>query len=338
MKCKTLLLTLIALPSMALFADDSCNAVCDVCEPCNGWNTEIDLLFWKVRRSGLDYAIPNSTGFFSPSGRVQSVEPDVDTGYRIAMFKECGNCWDFGFRYASFDTTDTNKVRSNENNFLATRPHPSALPSDIPTLGCARATADYGIDFGMLDFEFGYYWKLSCTDLTIRPVAGLRFTSIDQRLKTDYADIQSDGSVFEKLRVKEKLDMGAAGLFAGFEGYLDLGCGLSLFTRTTGGLYAAEFDIRQKDYNMTSGSSLNVDVKEKEHLIISDFEAATGLQVDLCHYGCVDWSVQLGYEYHLWLGMADFLDFTSSAEDGKMDRSGSSLGLDGVYVRLNARY
>ena len=357
MNLKLLALTLIAVPTISLFADntnycDPCEPRCDQCDPCCDWQFHVDWLYWKVRRSDLDYVVPSEVilnqmvvpkevNSGNLDGRIKCVGLDSDSGFRIGAFRSCEGCcgnWNMGAQFTHFETSAKSslsvvKSSIDDNSLLPTRPHPIGELVN----GANYAASEYTIQLNIIDIEASYDYELCCLDGFVRPLAGVKFASIDQKLVSDYEnEFMSD---VDKLRTIEKLDMDAYGVYFGLEGEWNLWCGFGFFGRVESGLNLGEFDIRHTDLSTTgSPHQIQVDVKKSSRLIVPHYEFTTGVQLELCEYLCADWMVQVGYEYHHWCGAPDFLNFVDPNEYGKITRNGSSLGFDGLFFRLNAQY
>ena len=240
-----------------------------------------------------------------------------------------------GAQYTYFKASGKNSHSSDMNNLIATRPHPGIQPNDIVDDGAKYVSADYDVELNVLDIEAGYQYDLCCVDGFARPLVGAKFAFIDQKLVSDY----ERHSVPIKFHTIDQLDMDSYGAYFGLEGEWNLWCGFGFFGRAASGLNLAEFDIRHTDINTsTKPYETQVDVKKTAYLVVPHYELTTGVQLELCEYLCADWMVQLGYEYHHWCGVADFLNFVDRDEYGSTARSGSNLGFDGLFIRLNARY
>lgn len=62
-------------------------------EPCcqSQWNLYGDWLYWRARRSSLDYAVPIiiNNGFLLAQGEVIAIEPSYKSGFRVGLLYEC---------------------------------------------------------------------------------------------------------------------------------------------------------------------------------------------------------------------------------------------------------
>jgi len=348
MKRNSILAMIIALMISQSIMADECDSYCNtndfsdcLCDPCSSWSFDVDWIWWKVRRYGLDYAVVGkgnvSIDFATeelPQGKTHYIEPDRDSGFRIAFFKGC-DCWDLGIRYTHFKTNETEKLnRLAETDIFATRAQSSG---DIANPGLVDlATSKYAIDLNMIDLEFGYRVDFECFDGNVRPFTGAKITYIDQSMKTIYELINA--SEIQDNLIEEKLDFDAYGLYCGLEGQLeDVWCKVGFFGRTSVAISLANIESQflQYDFDGLEIQNLEVQAKNDKWCIIPYYEVAFGLQYDVCDFLCVDWSVQLGYEFHQWCDMEDFINFISTK---KISRDKANLGIDGLFLRFCGSY
>jgi len=345
MKWNSILVTLVALMMTQSMMADECEPCCEsnefldcLCDPCSGWSFDVDWLWWKVRRSGLDYAIvgkEQADTDYLPVGKMHCIEPDRDSGFRIGVFKGC-DCWDFGLRYTHFKTDESAKLnRPSDLDIFITRSHSGGDFNDEGLVDLA--TSKYELELGVLDFEAGYRVDFECANGYVRPFSGVKFSCIDQSMKTIYDQYMSTMGHAEL--IKEKLNLDSYGLYCGLEGeWRDVWCKIGLFGRTSVALSVANIDSRfaQYDFDDLVMGDLEYQAKNDKWCVTPYYEVAFGLSYDLCDFQCIDWSVQLGYEFHQWCNLDDFIHFVS--DDSHLGRDNQNLGFEGVFLRLHGTY
>jgi len=350
MKLKNLLAIGISLFAFSAVSADDCNrcdpcpSLCDACDPCDGWSAHVDWLFWKVRRSGLDYAVDgdtNTSTIFSgyPYGKIRCLEPTRDSGVRVGVFKACDD-FDFGVRYTYFSADDSAGITGF--NIFGTRGHPIEAVISFDDLDLAASK--YDVELNQFDIEAGYLFRTDCDGL-VRPFAGARFASIDQSINTVYDELTgSTLATGQATLINEKLDMDAFGLYAGLEGTMDGWCNIGLFGRFSAGLALGEFNAEHSEYDVSAAHEGHVTGERVLHAksdcyqIVPNWEFTVGLTYDLCDFCCVDWNLAIGYEFHEWCCLPDFINFDDDEQIGHLARNGSSLGFDGLFVRLGASF
>lgn len=324
-------------------------AFCDpFCDPCAAY-TEVgeslhiggEWLYWKTRRSDLDYAIVGESTIDEgsdniPDGKVHSICPDYDHGYRISALYNCDGCWTFGFNYTSFSTSDTSDVkRITQEDIFPSRKQSYVLNADDRDLQYAQAT--YDVDLNQYDIAFGFYSVLPSFNSQIRSFGGIRIAFLDQSMSTIYdEDYNENEELADKL--KETLEMDAIGAVMGFEGRWGICEGAYLFGSFSGGLLVAEFDSKWEliNYDNDSSGETLMRIKNEQCLPISVFHINAGIQYDLCRFLCANWDIKAGYELHQWCQMPDFIRTIDN--NITLGRDKASLGFDGFFVKLNAKF
>lgn len=342
MKWNGILAAIIALMMTQPMLADECETCCDsnefldcLCDPCSGWTFNVDWLWWKIRRSGLDYAVLGmESNSITIAGKMHCVEPDRDSGFRISLFKEC-DCWDFGLRFTHYNSDESEKLQNLAENIYITRSHSGGDFEDSGLVDYAHSK--YELELGMLDFEVGYRMDFECVNGNVRPFSGVKLFSIDQSMKTIYRDTLS--SPIQDELIEEKLNLDAYGLYCGLEGqWKDIWCNVGMFGRTSLSLSLANIESRfsQYDFDNLEVVELEYEAKNEKWCVTPYWEVALGLQYDLCDFQCVDWSIQLGYEFHHWCNLNDFINFVSISSDVARDKM--NLGMDGLFLRLHGTY
>lgn len=137
----------------------------------------------------------------------RSKEPDVrwNPGFRVGLGWEFDeSCWDVGAYWTHFVGIGN---RHSERNKL-----------------------HWKLAFNTLDLLAGYsYYASSC--ISLRPYAGLRFASINQRVSAQYVSpVDAFGQrLLYKSKRKNKQKFLAGGIHLGVEGDYALGCGFSVY-------------------------------------------------------------------------------------------------------------
>jgi len=318
-----------------------CGCICDWCDWENGWTVQADWLYWKVRRCDLDYAIKGAyDASANLDGTIRCVDPSRDGGFRVAMFKDCGDCWRFGFRYTSFETDEHASLHtaSASSNFVPTRLTGETLEDFGSELLSADAVYKFNLD--IVDVESSYVYRFDCSDATLRPFTGLRFAFIDQDLNTKYDNDKTNSNWVNKVDAYDVLTMDAYGLMFGLEGeWDDVWCGVGLYGRCASCLSVAEFEASHLEINVTLPSpTRQIDTKKRQYLVVPSWDMAVGLEYELCPFLCASWDVKLGYEIHSWCNLPDFLNFPSGSREGINTRTKSDLSYEGLFLRLTGTF
>lgn len=307
------------------------------CDPCNGWYLQGELLYWKVRRSELDYAIDNfedsiNPAEFRPNGDVRCVEPDYDLGVRVRVSKECSDFY-AAVEWTNYETKQTNSISAGESNFiyLPTRLHPALVGFNVGNY--AEGTFDYRMN--QIDFEFGVSYHVNQCQ-KIQPYVGFRYSRIDQELN---AVILRNGTGWSTDSFQR---MDAFALTCGTRGIARFCDCFELFVKVGGALHLADFDTDRNLYPIVDSvkfdSDPNLFARKKECLWVANADLSFGLGFDVCKQQCAEISILVGYEIHKWFCLPDFLNFTDDHRSGSLARNQQNLGYDGLFAGLRVSF
>jgi hypothetical protein len=291
---------------------------CDWVRP--GWYCSGEVLAWRMRRQGLDYAIPvDGTAEVVGAGTVEDVEFSRDGGYRLGLGYVTRTGWDIGFRYTRFDTDQTaSAAQPLQGTLWATR----SLPARNQEAETAIANA--GLDYQTFDLEFGRW--IGVTECSaFRVIGGLRWLDADQQMV-----IQYDGNDFVNGIVFDQKSDQAFGIRAGAEGHLNLIGGWSGFVRGVGSVAFTRSNSKLLETNI-SGSELIVEISDRFTEPVSNFEAAIGLS-----WNVGSWSVSGGYEMTHWLNLSrrtTFNGLAASNYPGVYNHVAHDVVLEGMFFR-----
>lgn len=321
--------------SAQYYCQDDCYA--QFCNPCNGWYLQGDLLYWKLRRSELDYAIDNfddrsNPDEFRPYGDVRCVKPDFDLGVRVRLSKECSDFF-AAVEWTNYEVKQTNSIYAGEDNFiyLPTRLHPAIEGFDAGNY--AEGIFDYRMN--QIDLEFGVSYNVNeCQK--IQPYVGFRYTRIDQEFD---AVILRNGTGWSTDNF-QRLD--AFALTCGTKGVAKFcGC-FELFVKVGGALHLADFDTDRNLYAVADTVKFDTDsllyARKKECLWVANADLSFGLGFDVCKQQCAEISFLIGYEMHKWFCLPDFLNFTDDHRSGSLARNQQNLGYDGLFAGLRVSF
>lgn len=315
----------------------SCN-FCDIgCSSCEEsyFSANIDWLFWKMRRGGLDFAITDGGSYDDLSGHCCDVDPDRDHGVRIGLgYKTC-DCWDLGVTYTYWQAEDSATCVDSSDDLYFTRMHP--MGSLVTDISGEYAHSNYEIEMHMLDFVAGYAVEAACCT-TVRPWCGLRFTFMDQDLTTTYADDHPYDATDNVARIWESVDMDAYGFVAGCDvEYAFWDC-FSVFGRVAGMVAYADFDISHVEKDIYVTPTDNISYKCGTDRMISMLELSVGFEWIFYDCDCGKFMLAMGWEMQSWHNMADFVNFDDSSAYGSTSRNNQSFGVEGLFVRLAGEF
>ncbi len=328
-----------SLVGMNATAYDGYSNCYDDCCDCYDFEIYADWLYWSVRRADLDFAV-NYDASTTPEeaiGNVYEICPDYDSGFRVGGRVGCDDLYLEGI----YTYYDTNSSRRAEGTLAGTRdvpPNAGLLPGAVLA---ARSTYDVNYQTG--DLLVGYELGCDCFEASI--FGGFKYAHIDQCLGTRYADTVLFDTLVDK--VIQDVMVNAYGIDFGLgASYTLCGC-FELFGRASVDILAADVERKYRLESATTGADFvtSVNLDDSCWRMASALNVQLGLGYDftldcLC---CLQVNLAVGYEFHQWLGLPDFLDYQASIDDDgaaitvtnvTFDRHLQSLGFDGLFVRV----
>lgn len=328
-------------------SDDCCIPEC-----MGGWSIYGDLLYWNIRKCSLDYAwreeftdgsndIPNEIGI----GPAKAVEPDYDLGFRVGASKTC-DCMTFGIRYTYYDNKETATMSDSGLNYQAARVLPGTRNDSYTGDGSTSyvesnfdfARSVYDVELNVIDIEVAKAFDMDC-GVCVSFFGGFRAAFLDQELSTEYGNLASITT--DQTYVHEVVNFDAYGIYLGGEGTWSVCNGFGLFGRFGIATLVADFERSFLQKNINSSVDFAVaQVEDSMWCHINELEFVVAVEYEGCECMCIDWSIRFGYELHTWFNLADFLNFcgTNSGIEGHPARQKDSIGFDGIFVRLGARF
>ncbi|MCH9625175.1 MAG: hypothetical protein S4CHLAM123_03450 [Chlamydiales bacterium] len=327
--------------------DDCCDCLC------SGWGLYVDYLYWSPRRCQLDYATTarlNGSAIDGLEGELYSVMPCYDSGYRVGLYKEC-DCFFFDAFYTSYCTTQSDSVASENSDILGTR-FATVFGGVAPptTAGFLEACGKWELDYDVVDVLAGYNLN-SCGCFKSYVFGGFKYASIGQELKSVYRADPAFGvavptedfnpTIYNAFAVKQKADMDAYGVAFGLGAkYTLCGC-FDFFGRFSYDVMLGNYD---RKYIQLTAPPQDI-FTQQSHLDdncwapVNCVNLAFGLTYNYDFCGC--WintiGLSVGYEFHQWLNLLDFIDIgalTALPSPVIIDRHLQNFGLDGLTVRL----
>jgi len=296
-----------------------------------GWFISFDLLYWKARVAGTEYAYTDQDKIASLpiKGRKKSMEFGWDWGIRAGIGYNFDNDgWDFNARYTWWETAGSDSVRAGLNSSVV----PLRGSSSLTTAAAANQTVGefifatsakslYNIDYQAVDVELGRDYYVSST-LSLRPFWGLKTAWIDQEQKTHYTGgdptvnqgIHLLGLQGNTVHVKEDCDFWGLGPRTGINSRWYMGNKLSIFGNVSGALLLGHFDVDHKErYSAVGDARIRLHANRHAFAPMVNFELGmrydTYLNNDRNHLG-----IGVGFEAEYWwrqnqmLKIDDFID------------------------------
>lgn len=332
-----ILAQLLLLPKVEAARCETYSDNCCYTDP--SWNVYADWLFWRARRSQLDFAFNGDPGVFGvklPSGSVHAVEPSYDNGFRVGVQKYCGDLFFEG--YYTYFRNEESKTAIALNGQSGTHVVDSLREVNQGNFQLSRGK--WNLDYDSVDLLVGYQFnKGRC----LRPYlfGGFKYASIDQELTSFYSeDVAVTGEVD---LVKEKIDMSAYGVDIGVGANFSFWSCFNLFAKVSYDALIGDFK-RRFTYNISSDGGAtffqDLNLNDQSWNSLSVFNLWFGLGFDRVFNQC--WcsrlSLSIGYEFHQWINQLDFLEVQAESGENTFDRHLQSLGFDGLFIRFNVGF
>jgi len=305
----------------------TCDAGVPFCgESCaHAWGgvfTDLEYLYIKPYRRGLDYAIVSPTTNPDPEGSIQSDPWRVRSAFRVGAGWQAPNGGpDIGFYYTYLHDDQTAfAFRPAGGQLFATQTHPGTV--ELVDAAAARATLSYNV----FDLEVGRRLSLG-EAVSVRPFGGARFAEINQNFNSAY-----NGGDANQDTVANRLKFDGGGVRAGAQLDWMLLEHWSLYGRAAGSLLVGDYHATLTEFN-NAGATPLTNVDESFRKITPVVELALGVAYQREHV-----RVSVGYEITDWLNLIDTPSFVDDVHQGKYVRNVSDLGVDGLAARVEFAY
>lgn len=294
--------------------------ICDM-EP-GGFYLSAEYLLLKPRRQFLDFAIADPLANGIPSGTVEAVKWDTDSGVRVGglhRLNEAG--WEIGAFYTYFRSDGHQALAAAPGGELfATTTHPGAIERvDV-------AVADTSIRYHVIDVEIGRRFGFGESFL-LRLFGGGRWVFIDQAF-----DVFYNGGDALNAKVSMPVDFDGGGLRAG--GQIDWKCyyGFRPYCRGSYSLLLGNFEtINNETTNF--GATTNARVADNSRQMVPVLELGAGLAWEYKHL-----RVSVGYEMVNYFNMVQGIEFVDDMHQGKFERRVGDLSLVGMNVQAGLSF
>ena len=321
------------------YAAPSVDPLCCATERCPAWYGEKDYLLWRVNRSGLDVGIYDldADDDMGP-GQIVRIQPDYDSGFRLAFGRHTSSGWDFAVRWTRLDLGDSTSFEDYTEYSEPTRIH----PSDSANIGdddVGFAQSSYDVDLNFVDIEMGY--TIDFRRASFRPFGGIRLADINQAMLTYYTDFD-DRFDDDFTRVAETIGMDSVGFYFGSGVHVPLiDRRLDLLGRLATGVHISEFDsaFREADFDdIDTFDDFNFRVSGAERQGVGSLEVSVGLLMHLWQGRRLVVDLAAGYEMQSYFNMVDFISFDDDMALANLDRGSANLTLDGTFLRMVTTY
>jgi hypothetical protein len=284
-----------------------------------------DYLLIHPRRQALDFAVLGFDRTALPGGRVESVDWDTQSGFRVgAAYRLPHDNITIGAEYTYLHTHGTRVLGLPDGGQLFATVARAGGVDDVTS-----AAATTNLDYNVLDVDVAK--KICCGEsLELRVFGGGRFAWIDQKFDVLY----NGGSVGAvNYRVIDPVFFHGAGLTAGAEGTWRIYRGLGLYAKARGSLVSGEFRTEHIETN-NNNAMVIVNLREKYYNVVPVMELGLGVSVEYNEH-CF---LKVGYELVNWFNMVHSIDLPDGTGIGRVSHRDSDLSLEGLRVQLGITF
>lgn len=281
----------------------------------------IDLLAMRPTLQDLDFALVDFNGDGNADGAQSNLRLPFSAGVRASLGYLTGCGWDLEATYMNLHSANQRTVTATTGGLLLTRAQAATNP-----LLATNVDAGAGVDFNVIDFKFAQWLNVS-DSLALRYVVGPRVAALQQNLTVNTSGLTSAGvAVAGQDRFESGQHYLGAGLRTGGEVHWIFKKNVTVFASVAGSLLYGDFNHEQSETR--SGNNVAI-VNDKFRGVSPVLESAIG--ASWC-WGCLQMCA--GYEIASWINIHERVDISSTATNGKLATSMSSLGLDGAFIRF----
>lgn len=319
------------------------NVTCDSTHGCTGaaFTIQAEFLYWRANMDMLEYVLQSNGDNILLSTKGEFREPDFeyDPGVRVRVGYDFGRTnWDVNLAWTYHYSSVSDRSGSDGRPL-------SQVPTRFQTASntvynfvvSTTAKADWQVKLNALDLEFGYDYFFS-KRFSMRPHFGLKAAWIDMDYNVAYTGMidSIDGNVISSGSMRTDTDFWAVGPRMGFDSYLHIGWGFSLYGKFAGALIYGEYDSKSKfSFEREPVAPFNttgVDSYPLEHNSYSRLRAMTemaiGLEWGYCFSGDYYLGFHLGWENQYWWNQLETYFLTTDWHPrGDLTYSGLDAGI-----------
>lgn len=313
----------------------------------SGFMIQAEFLWWRANMDMLEYVLQsNGENTILSSTQASFKEPDFeyDPGVRVAIGYDFGRSnWDVKLAWTYHYTDVSDSSRGPGDSFLsqvATR-FQSASDTFYNFIISSNAKADWQTRLNALDFEMGYDYFFS-DRFSMRPHFGLKAAWIDMHYNAAYdtmldgAIAPADPSIFTG-SMRSHSEYWAVGPRMGFDTYLHIGWGFSLYGKFAGALIYGEYDTTSR-FSFSrpppallagSGTLEGYPLKHNDYSRLRTMaEMAIGLEWGYCFSNDYYLGFNIAWENQYWWNQLEMYYLTTDFHPrGDLTYSGLDVGL-----------
>lgn len=313
------------------------NCCCEECLPWWAHRSSVfgDFLYLHVTDADVAHAQQqNGIGGAGtvPFGRIGTVDPDHEPGFRVGFNKALSNCSSLAASYSYYESQAIDllvpPVIPGGGGAVGSLVH---HPGAAITASVGPVNSTYDIDFQLAEIEYRSLWR-SGSRYAINWSLGARYGHLEQDFsQTGIFGGGSTGTIDTFTNV----DFDGGGLKFGLDGERRIGCGgFSLFGRLAVSPMSGTI---QADYTMNNSTT---DVllaqavwKDDRMITLLDYEAGISWTGP-----CRKWRISTGYMASYWFNAVTTAEFINTVQANSYDSVDDTIVFEGLTARVERRW
>ncbi len=333
--------------------------------PCFSPIVSVEALYLTAREDGLVYALTDnlpssiaiadlSNADFWPSrhAREKQVDFDWDWGVRVGfggLLPRHDN-WRLMLEWTHYRQHNHQSVKQNDDKVIFTT---WVSPRTFMSFA-QEAESKWTLHYDTLDLPLGRTFKPSRT-LALMPHFGLRAAWIKQDYRITYEGLNvnpRDVVLVDKTNIRLNNHFHGLGLRLGLDTKWGFAKHWNFYGNFAAALLYGRFTVSDEEHSHGIGpldafdnqAALppvvpNADIKDHIRSTAINFDLAAGIVWDLpFSQDRRVFSINLGYEYHLWLDQNKLEQFSNAGETGTFHQDGGDLSLTGVVLGFRCQF
>jgi hypothetical protein len=293
-----------------------------------------DWLIWQASEQNLDAwqvgGYSTGVGVDAQPGPFKSPRFDWESGVRVAVGYNIGHDqWDLSLIWTWFEDDASKRSAGTLQN-----PVFDAIGDPVFGVTALSGSTNLNLHLNIIDLDLGKEFQVTKW-LTLRPVAGVRTTWINQHWRTRYNNVifASYGGAISEFKVNQTQKFWGIGARGGLDAEFGLIDGFSIFSNTSLDLLYGIFKINQTNSSVSTQNikTTNLISSRNEH----SAQAVADIQLGLRW----DWGfaqdrfhirLQGGWENHIFFDQNHFY-YTVTARSNIINRGGN-LDFQGWFL------
>ncbi|MCB1110003.1 MAG: MOMP family protein [Chlamydiia bacterium] len=307
----------------------------------SGFTIQAEFLYWRANMDMLEYVLQSNGDNILVSSKAEFHEPDFeyDPGVRVGIGYDFGRSnWDvlLAWTYHYTSVSDSRGSDARPLSQVATR-FQTASGTTFNFIASTTAKADWQMRLNALDLEFGYDYFFS-KQFSMRPHFGLKAAWLDMHYNVAYRGAIDSvaGNNISLGSMRTHSDYWAVGPRMGFDSYLHIGWGISLYGKVAGALIYGEYDAETKftldrdptpPFNTTGVN--NYPLKHNDYSRLrAVLEMSIGLEWGYCFSNEYYLGFNIGWENQYWWNQLETYFLTTDFHPrGDLTYSGLNAGV-----------